>query len=157
MTWESSERISHNLVRVILESPFNGEQEVNSAYARRCALDCLHRSEAPFASHLIYGATGVLREADRDERTLGIAAGLAWLKVCELHVFYTDRGWSPGMIGSLHLSIEAQQKISFRSLDHHVEAPPALLPLEMDQLLKSLSSPTRAVTFIPPYTPRSIP
>lgn len=85
---------------VILESPFAGEVEENVAYARRCLRDSLERGEAPIASHLLYTQPGVLDDDIREERTLGIDAGLAWRRVAERAVFYVDRGWSRGMIAA---------------------------------------------------------
>lgn len=88
---------------VILESPYAGDVEANVAYARACLLDSLaRRGEAPIASHLLY--TQVLDDTDPDERAQGIAAGLAWRTVPGvLPVFYTDRGWSRGMLAARDL------------------------------------------------------
>ena len=36
---------------VIIESPYEGDVETNLRYLRACMADCLHRNEAPFASH----------------------------------------------------------------------------------------------------------
>lgn len=87
---------------VILESPYAGDVERNVAYARACLLDSLRRGEAPIASHLLH--TQVLDDTDPDERTRGIAAGLAWRTVPgALPVFYVDRGWSRGMLAARDL------------------------------------------------------
>ena len=84
---------------VILESPYAGDVEANVVYARACLLDSLRRGEAPIASHLLY--TQVLDDTVPEERALGIAAGLAWRAVPGvLPVFYTDRGWSRGMLAA---------------------------------------------------------
>ena len=83
--------------RVILESPYAGEVEQNTAYARACMHDCLMRGEAPFASHLLYTQPGVLNDKNNGERLLGIEAGLAWGKVAEATVVYIDHGISAGM------------------------------------------------------------
>ena len=77
--------------RVILESPFAGDIETNRLYALACMRDMLERGEAPFASHLLYPL--VLSY----ERKLGIEAGLAWTKVADLSVIYTDLGITQGM------------------------------------------------------------
>lgn len=86
---------------VILESPYAGETEEevirNVAYARRCLRDSLKRQEAPIASHLLYTQPGVLDDKNEDERTCGINAGLAWGRVAEGAVIYTDLGITPGM------------------------------------------------------------
>ena len=83
--------------RVILESPYAGDINQNTIYARACMHDCLMRGEAPFASHLLYTQPGVLRDKNDKERALGIEAGLAWGKVAEATVVYIDHGISAGM------------------------------------------------------------
>lgn len=82
---------------VIIESPYAGDIEANVAYARAAMRDSLDRGEAPIASHLLYTQPGILRDEVADERQWGIDAGLAWRRVAECAVFYTDRGWSGGM------------------------------------------------------------
>jgi len=42
------------MTRVIIESPYAGDIEVNLKYAKLCILDSLKRGEAPLASHLLY-------------------------------------------------------------------------------------------------------
>ncbi|PJO48905.1 DUF7768 domain-containing protein [Brucella pituitosa] len=79
----------------IIETPYSGDVEANTAYARACLLDSLRRGEAPIASHLLH--TQVLDDMKSDERTLGIEAGLAWYRVATKCVVYTDRGISGGM------------------------------------------------------------
>lgn len=81
--------------RVIIESPYAGDIEGNTRYARDAMFDSLNRGEAPIASHLLYPQ--VLNEDDPKERQWGIDAGLAWRTVAEAAVFYVDRGWSGGM------------------------------------------------------------
>ena len=83
--------------RVILESPYAGDIIRNTNYARACLRDCLLRGETPFASHLLYTQPGVLDDQVQEERKLGIDAGLAWGKVAEATVVYTDYGISSGM------------------------------------------------------------
>lgn len=88
---------------VILESPFAGAVQQNVFYARLCLRDSLLRGEAPIASHLLYTQEGVLDDLIPDDRTLGIAAGLAWREVAKSAVFYVDRGWSSGMTAAREL------------------------------------------------------
>lgn len=82
---------------VIMESPYAGDVNRNLRYARAALRDCLDRGESPLASHLLYTQPGILDDANPDERTLGIAAGIAWAKCCDRAVFYVDLGWSNGM------------------------------------------------------------
>jgi len=83
--------------RVVLESPYAGDVEGNIAYARACVRDAVMRGEAPIASHLLFTQPGILQDGLAAERKLGIAAGLAWLRVADVMVLYVDRGISPGM------------------------------------------------------------
>lgn len=84
---------------VILESPYSARTFIgrwlNRCYARQCLRDALARGEAPIASHLLYAQ--VLDDRDPAQRSLAIAAGLAWRKVAEASVVYVDRGVSDGM------------------------------------------------------------
>ena len=84
--------------RVIIESPYAGDIEKNLTYLRRCLRDSLSRGEAPFASHGLYTQVGVLNDNDPEERKKGIEAGYAWWPGAATIVFYTDLGWSSGMI-----------------------------------------------------------
>jgi hypothetical protein len=82
---------------VILESPYAGDIERNTEYARKCVRDSLLRGEAPIASHLLYTQPGILREEIPEERQHGIDAGHAWLRFAWLMAVYTDYGISRGM------------------------------------------------------------
>jgi len=101
---------------VIIESPYAGDIEANTAYARLCMRDSLERGEAPIASHLLYTQPGILREEVQSEREWGIAAGLAWRKVAELSAFYIDRGWSKGMLAAKELLEREGRLFEERSL-----------------------------------------
>lgn len=84
--------------RVIVESPYAGDVDRHTIYARMCVRDCLSRGEAPLASHLLFTQPGILDDGKSDERKLGIEAGLAWHPVCDAVVVYLDHGVSSGMI-----------------------------------------------------------
>ena len=101
---------------VIIESPYAGDIEANTEYARACVRDSLNRGEAPIASHLLYTQPGILRDEVPDERQWGIDAGLAWRRVAELAAFYTDRNWSGGMIAARRLYREEGFPYEVRSL-----------------------------------------
>ena len=83
--------------KVIVESPYAGNIEINIEYARKAIRDSLLRGEAPIASHLLYTQSGILQDDVPEERQWGIYAGLAWLGVADKHVFYVDYGYSKGM------------------------------------------------------------
>lgn len=83
------------MLRIVIESPYAGEIERNTAYLKRALKDSISRGEAPFASHGFYPA--VLDESLLTERDLGIKCGFEWMSVAEAVAFYVDLGWSPGM------------------------------------------------------------
>ena len=102
---------------VIIESPYAGDVAANEAYARACVKDSILRGEAPIASHLLFTQPGILDDNEPDQRWAGIQAGLAWLRVADASVVYTDRGISPGMA---HGIAEAQAHgvpVEYRSLE----------------------------------------
>ena len=100
--------------RVIIESPYAGDIEANTAYARACMQDALTRGEAPFASHLLY--TQILSDLDSEERARGIDCGLAWLCVAHAVAVYTDRGISPGMKKGIEWATALDKPIEYRKL-----------------------------------------
>lgn len=106
---------------VIVESPFAGEVEANKTYARACVHDCLQRGEAPIASHLLYTQPGVLDDTVPEERQRGIEAGLAWLRVADASVVYSDRGVSRGMALGIAVAEKAGVPVEYRAI-------PALIP-----------------------------
>ncbi len=102
--------------RVIVESPYAGDVERNTRYARACLRDCLMRGEAPLASHLLYTQDGVLRDAVGKERELGIEAGLAWGATADATVVYTDLGVSEGMAKGDARAAEQGRLVEYRQL-----------------------------------------
>lgn len=107
------------MIPVIIESPYAGATEENLTYLRACMRDCLHRGEAPFASHGLYTQYGVLDDKDPEERKLGIAAGFAWRALVRKTVVYTDRGITDGMrAGIEHAKKMTWHTIEYRELGH---------------------------------------
>lgn len=102
---------------VIIESPYAGDVERNAEYARRCVRDSLARGEAPIASHLLYTQPGILDDNDPAERQWGIDAGLAWRRVAEASVVYTDLGISSGMRYGISAAVAAGIPVEYRSID----------------------------------------
>lgn len=100
---------------VIIETPYSGDVEANTLYARACLLDSLRRGEAPIASHLLH--TQVLDDMQPDERTLGIEAGLAWYRVATKCVVYSDRGISAGMKKGLVRAMQHDVAVEYRSIE----------------------------------------
>jgi len=104
---------------VIIESPFAGTQEeklANIKYARECVRHSLGLGEAPIASHLLYTQEGILDDDIPEERQWGIDAGLAWRKVAEATIVYTDRGFSKGMSYGVKAAREAGIPVIYRSI-----------------------------------------
>lgn len=102
---------------VIIESPYAGDIEANTAYARAAMRDSLERGEYPIASHLLYPQPGILDEDKPEEREWGIRAGLAWREVADKAVFYLDRGWSGGMLAAEELYKKEGRPIELRTLN----------------------------------------
>ncbi len=84
--------------RVIVESPYAGDIELNTLYAQFACHDCLvNHNEAPYASHLLYTQPNILRDQVEGERELGIKAGFDWREAAEQSNFYVDLGITIGM------------------------------------------------------------
>jgi len=108
---------------VIIESPYAGDVETNVEYARRCVRDSLERGEAPIASHLLYTQPGILDDNIPSERQWGIDAGLAWRKVAEASVVYSDYGISSGMKYGVKAAEESGKKVEWRSIGINPRKP----------------------------------
>lgn len=117
---------------VIVESPYSGDVEANVAYARECIRDCLLRGEAPYASHLLYTQPGVLDDTVKDERLLGMKAGMAWGAQASRTVVYIDMGISSGMIHGIEMAKKAGRPVEYRSLG---EEDPRKVLVKLETLL----------------------
>ena len=100
---------------VIIESPFRGDVDRNLLYAFACVRDSIIRGESPYASHLVL--PGALNDDDPDERMLGIRCGYEWWRAASLVAFYTDLGWSNGMLAAYAKARTTSMKIEERSLE----------------------------------------
>lgn len=101
---------------VIVESPYAGDVAKHERYARAAMKDCLLRGEAPYASHLLYTQPGVLDDRISEDRKLGIEAGLAWGKMAEKTVVYTDCGISNGMKMGIQRALLEGRHVEYRQL-----------------------------------------
>lgn len=104
------------MITVAIESPYAGDIEKNTRYARACLADSLERGEAPFASHLLYTQPGVLDDSNPDERRKGIFAGIELGMRCDKRVVYTDLGTSSGMLWGIQAAEMHGQEIEYRTL-----------------------------------------
>lgn len=100
---------------VIIESPFSGDVKLHTRYAKACLIDSLERGEAPIASHLLH--TQVLRDDEPAARAMGIEAGLAWYRVAEKCVVYTDLGMSQGMAEGVARALLRGVPIEYRNIE----------------------------------------
>lgn len=105
---------------VIIESPYSGDVERNEEYGRACLEDSLRRGEAPIASHLLY--TQVLDDRWPPDREMGIEAGLAWYRVAEKCVVYTDLGMSRGMTEGVARAQGHGVPVEYRDIEAWKEA-----------------------------------
>lgn len=101
-------------LRVIIESPWNGDTEKNRAYLIECLQDSLDRNEAPFASHLFY--TQFLDDTKEIDRILGMECGFCWMEAASLVAVYTDLGVSPGMSEGIRRAMTLGKIIEYRSI-----------------------------------------
>jgi hypothetical protein len=108
---------------VVLESPYAGDIERNTAYARACVNDCVHRGEAVQVSHLLYTLPGILNDNSPEERQLGMECGWAWMRVAEAVVVYSDFGISPGMALGITHALSLGLLIEYRVLSDKLWAP----------------------------------
>jgi len=106
--------------RVIIESPCagaNGEQvQRNEDYLHEALLDSIKRGEAPIASHGLLAFSGVLDDANPEERRSGMAAGFAWYASAERIVVYADLGISPGMEQGIELARHLGKPVDMRHI-----------------------------------------
>lgn len=103
--------------KVIVESPYAVDVELNVRYARAAMHDCLKRGEAPYASHLLYTQEGVLDDLIPAERELGIQAGFAWRDASDATVVYVDLGISKGMEYGIKHARETGHPVEMRKIE----------------------------------------
>lgn len=101
---------------VVIESPYAGDIEQNTNYARACMADSLKRGEAPIASHLLYTQPGILDDNILEQRQQGIEAGFAWNAKADLVAVYEDYDWSFGMFKGVQFALRNNIPIEIRKL-----------------------------------------
>jgi hypothetical protein len=102
------------LKKVVIESPLSGDFARNIRYARLCALDCVRRGEAPYASHLLM--TQFLDDCTSEERKAGMEVGFEWAQAGEVVAVYQDFGISAGMYMGIENAVSRGQKLEYRYL-----------------------------------------
>lgn len=104
---------------VNLESPYAGDIERNTLYARFCMRDSIvNHGESPFASHLLYTQPHILREHLPEERALGIETGLEFTRATEKTVVYTDLGITKGMEQAIKAAEDNGIELEMRKLSN---------------------------------------
>lgn len=83
-------------------------------YTALCMRDSMSRNEAPFASQALYDQSGILDDADPDERALGMTCGLAWSLQAELCAVYADHGITDGMKAAVRAARARAVPVQFR-------------------------------------------
>ena len=66
---------------IYVASPYAGDIEKNTEYAKKACLDVMNQGHAFFCPHLLY--PNILDENNPSERQLGLNMGLAMLKNCD--------------------------------------------------------------------------
>lgn len=78
-----------------MASPYAGDTEKNTKAAIGYCRRVIDEGYMPVASHILYAASGMLKDDDPAERDLGLMFGLALLKLCDEVWVFGDP--SPGM------------------------------------------------------------
>lgn len=104
--------------RVVIVSPFRGDEMKNRRYLIACMRDCIQRGESPFAGHLIYPL--VLDDNLPSEREAGMAAGRDWLEKADVVAVYMDFGYSEGMRADVAHANKHKIKVEERNLSRMV-------------------------------------
>ena len=77
-----------NRRKVYVASPFAGDEKKNTAAAIRYCRFVINEGYIPVASHILFAASGMLRDSVPKERELGMLLGLGLLRSCsEVWVF----------------------------------------------------------------------
>lgn len=84
-----------NRRRIYVASPFAGDTEKNTEAAIGYCRRVIDEGYMPVASHILYAASGMLKDDDPAERDLGLMFGLALLRLCDEVWVFGDP--SPGM------------------------------------------------------------
>jgi hypothetical protein len=94
---------------VMVESPYSGDIPRNIRYLQLCHIDAAKRNEIPYSSHSYMTQHPLAKDFfvpdDNDKwdiltRDVAINQSQVIRWRCDMSVFYTDRGWSRGMIAA---------------------------------------------------------
>jgi hypothetical protein len=102
--------------RAYLISPFSGDTKRNVAYALRAMHHCLAAGYSPYASHILFAASGCLNDDEPKDREFGMAAGYAFLATCEVAFGFMDLGVSRGMRADFDSARRLEIRIEYVSI-----------------------------------------
>ena len=86
-------------------SPYRGDIERNTEYARKLTRIALDNGYTPITPHLYL--TQVLNEEDPEQRKRGMAAGEELLRNCRYIFIGSKYGLSEGMLAEIQIALEA--------------------------------------------------
>lgn len=86
-------------------SPYRGDTERNTGYARELTRIALDNGYTPITPHLYL--TQVLNEEDPAQRERGMAAGAELLRNCKYILIGSRYGLSEGMLAEIQIALEA--------------------------------------------------
>lgn len=110
----SKSNIKHH-TKIMLESPYAGDVELNTKYLNKCMRDSiLNHTEAPIASHKLY--PNALDEDKPEERELGINLGTQLQGVVDKLVVYEDYGITSGMMKAIVNATKIGLPIEYRKI-----------------------------------------
>lgn len=131
--------------RAYLISPFSGDTTRNISYAIRCMHHALAAGYSPYASHVLFAASGCLDDTEPKDRAFGMEAGYAFLATCEIALCFMDLHVSTGMRADLDAARRLSVPIEYLSvfggmptvnLIHTLSLPHANMPCAMCQIEK---------------------
>ena len=103
------------MLRVILESPWRGDDRYYTPefqqYARECMEFCLDNGAAPIPFHLLY--TQVLDDTTTRERELGMKAAQSWYGQAEEVWVFEDFGISDGMLEGIRKARQRHKTVKY--------------------------------------------
>jgi hypothetical protein len=99
--------------RVVIASPWAGDEHTHEAYALACLQDSILRGEAPIVPHLYL--TRVLADSG-DGRKIGMRIGAHLIRGAQALAVYTDLGISAGMNGEITVAERAGVKVEKRTV-----------------------------------------
>lgn len=101
--------------KVIIETPYAGNIELNVEFTKACVRDSLiNHNENPQCLHLIYPK--IINDDEIGERNLGIDRSFAIHQKANRKVYYLDRGFTDGMKDGFLHSIASGIPVEFRCL-----------------------------------------